>query len=362
MPDFTSALYLGLRHPTGSLLPWSQLTSGVPAALREPALAGLVAARLAALVGVERAVLARSTLHAFWDLMGALAPEPGAVYVDAGAYEIARWATARVAARGVPVRPFPHGDAAALRALLGRRRRGPAPWILSDGVCAGCGCTLPLRAYAALAADHGGRLLVDDTQALGLLGDGADPVAPYGRGGGGSLRATGVAGHAVILVASLAKAFGAPVAVVAGPAAAVGRIRAADGTRVHASPPSAADLAAAERALRVNRCRGAELRRRLAAVVRRLRAGLRRLGLGAGPTPFPVQRVRGLPPDVAVSVHRALAASGVAAVLHRPACATHAALAFVLRADHRPVDVDRALHALARALASEGAPAPRRTG
>ena len=32
MLDFTSALYLGLRHGSGSLRPWSALTTGVPAA------------------------------------------------------------------------------------------------------------------------------------------------------------------------------------------------------------------------------------------------------------------------------------------------------------------------------------------
>jgi hypothetical protein len=30
MLDFTSALYLGFRHPNRSLRPWSQFTTGVP--------------------------------------------------------------------------------------------------------------------------------------------------------------------------------------------------------------------------------------------------------------------------------------------------------------------------------------------
>jgi len=34
--DFTSALYLGLRHPSGSLRPWARFTLGVPAALAAP--------------------------------------------------------------------------------------------------------------------------------------------------------------------------------------------------------------------------------------------------------------------------------------------------------------------------------------
>src|SRR4029077_17824252 len=31
--DFTSALYLGMKHPSGSLRSWSHFTRGVPAAL-----------------------------------------------------------------------------------------------------------------------------------------------------------------------------------------------------------------------------------------------------------------------------------------------------------------------------------------
>ena len=34
--DFTSALYLGLRHPSSSLRPWSGLTTGKPAVLEPP--------------------------------------------------------------------------------------------------------------------------------------------------------------------------------------------------------------------------------------------------------------------------------------------------------------------------------------
>ena len=34
--DFTSASYLGLRHPRRTLRPWPRLTTGVPAALAEP--------------------------------------------------------------------------------------------------------------------------------------------------------------------------------------------------------------------------------------------------------------------------------------------------------------------------------------
>jgi 8-amino-7-oxononanoate synthase len=74
--NFTSALYLGLRHPSWSLRPWAQLTTGAPAALAPPPGARMVADMLAALQGCERAALAPSTLHLFWDLFGMVGSRP----------------------------------------------------------------------------------------------------------------------------------------------------------------------------------------------------------------------------------------------------------------------------------------------
>jgi hypothetical protein len=64
-------------------------------------------------------------------------------------------------------------------------------------------------------------LVIDDTQALGILGHSPGPHAPYGKGGGGSLQWAGIGGPDVLVVSSLAKGFGAPVAVLAGSEATV---------------------------------------------------------------------------------------------------------------------------------------------
>ena len=117
--DFTSASYLGLRHPRRTLRPWPQLTTGVPAALAEPGSARALAGRLAGLAGTERAVLATSTLHAFWDLFVTLGARRLACYVDAAAYPIAGWGVERAAGRGMLVRHYPHRDVGALMRLLG---------------------------------------------------------------------------------------------------------------------------------------------------------------------------------------------------------------------------------------------------
>src|SRR4051812_46557747 len=99
MLDFTSALYLGMTHPSASLAPWQALTLGRPAALEEPPGAGQVAADLARLTGAEAGLLFPSTLHLFRDLFRCVvtAANPAAargvvLLMDTQAYPIARWA------------------------------------------------------------------------------------------------------------------------------------------------------------------------------------------------------------------------------------------------------------------------------
>lgn len=169
--DFTSACYLGLRHPCRALQPWRRLTTGMPAALAEPCSARAVSRALARLVGAECAVLATSTLHAFWDLFVALGTDGIACYLDAGAYPIAGWGVERAAACGAPVRRFPHQDPAALGRLLGSRPAGRVP-VVTDGVCPGCGSVAPVRRYLQVLGPLGGLLVVDDTQGLGIFGAG----------------------------------------------------------------------------------------------------------------------------------------------------------------------------------------------
>jgi 8-amino-7-oxononanoate synthase len=185
MLDFTSALYLGMTHSHSSLRPWTQLTTGRPAALAPPPGARTVAQTLAALQGCERATLSPSTLHLFWDLFGMLSRGHVAIYVDEGVYPIARWGVERAAARGTPVRSFPHYDADALRSQLRKDSlRRLRPLIVADGFCPGCGKPAPIEAYLENARADGGLLILDDTQSLGIFGSSPSRDAPYGKGGG----------------------------------------------------------------------------------------------------------------------------------------------------------------------------------
>jgi 8-amino-7-oxononanoate synthase len=355
MLDFASSLYLGLRHGSRTLDPWDALSLGRPAALDEPADALAAAQDLAALVGCSAGTLLPSTFHLFWDLLGVLSREPIEIFMDASTYPIARWGAEHWAAKGVPLRSFARHDPTALARLLARRRGG-RPVVLSDGVCPGSNSQPPLAAYAALARRHGGWLLIDDTQALGIYGGRASALAPYGVGGGGSLPRHGLAGNHLIVGASLAKGFGVPVALLAGSAPLLRRFERDSASREHMSPPSLAVIHAAQRALAVNRCAGERLRQRLWRAVQRLRSGLAALGLATRGGNFPVQTLVGPPQTDVLQLHTRLLQAGVNTVLHRDR-GGGARLSFLVRAEHGAAQIDHAVAQLARAWDATWAPA-----
>ena len=348
MLDFTSSLYLGLCHPSCSLRPWSRLTTGRPAALAPPPNAREVAQVIAALQGCERGTLGTSTLHLFWDLFGILAAQRVAIYVDAGAYPIARWGVERAAGRGVPVNTFAHHDPGALQRFLRRDAWRPLrPLVVTDGFCPGCGTSAPIAAYLDQVRDFGGCLILDDTQALGVFGHSPGFDAPYGRGGGGMLPWSHIGGPDVLVVSSLAKAFAAPVAILSGNKAAVDRFESNSETRMHCSPPSIAAIRAAEHALAVNRDHGDALRLRLATLVSRFRRRTAQAGLCFSGGLFPVQTLAPLPGIDPAALHQRLLDLGIRTVLHRARNGHGARISFLIMARHGPEAIDSAVDALA---------------
>lgn len=341
--DFTSSLFLGFRHASASLPAWSALTTGVPAVLREAAGARQVGAAVAASQGAQSGIVARSTLHALTDVLGTLARRGDVVAVDTASYPITQTAVLTAAAKGAIVWRYPHHRPGRLTAPPGRRLL-----VVTDGWCPGCNRPAPLPELRRLARACGGAVVVDDSLAFGVLG---------GRAQGGSFGdGTGTPGWAgvdhdgIIWVASMAKAYGAPLAVTTGDRDTIELLAREGGNRIHSSPPSAADLAAASAALSDPRA-GRVRRARLEATVRRLRAALRDAGLLVNGLPFPLVSI----PLPSTSEGRRwwyrLRERGLRTVVQEPRCRTGALLSLLVRADHTDHDIDRLvveLRALAR--------------
>ena len=384
--DFCSSLYLGWQHPGHSLGDWASLSLGQPAALRAVPGSEQLAQQLARLQGCASATVCSSTLHLFWDLFQTLPGEDMMIFLDQASYPVIGWGVERAASQGIPVRRF---DAHALpqlaQMLAQAHQAGWRPVIVTDGYAPSRGRAAPLAQYAALAAQYQGLLVLDDTQALGLFGAPlespadsqvgsqadslADPQAgswpatqasaasgPWGRGGGGSLQAQQVFGPHILVGASLAKAFGAPLAVLAGASKLIQRFEAHSQTRMHASPPAVPVLRAAQQALRYNAEQGDQRRRHLWRLLQHWWQGLAALGIRSHGGQFPVQTLasgRTTPTDWA-DLHRYLAQRGTKAVLQavpsgrgtRPGWQ----LSFILSANHSLAQITLVLQQIANWL------------
>ncbi|GAA4052985.1 hypothetical protein GCM10022409_44920 [Hymenobacter glaciei] len=350
MPDFTSALYLGpkaLPAPPAGLL----LTTGRPAILTEDARAAAAAKEVARRQGLEAGVLAPSTLHLFWDVFG-LVPSNGVVLLDHRLYPVGQWGALRARARGLPVVKFRADDLPGLARLLHTyRQQGRTPWLVTDGWHPGRG-PAPLAGFAELLAPYPGAvLLLDDTQAFGVLGARPGPVNRLGQGGGGSLLWADINpsnGPEILTITSLSKGLGVPVAVLAGRAARLRQFQRRAETRVHTSPVSAWHAWAAVAALHHDARHGEAARQRLERRVAQFRQTLLRAGLRPRGGPFPVQKLVLARTTAALSLHQQLRQAGIETLLlageQRPGVPE---IAFCLRADHSAADIDRATTTLA---------------
>ena len=153
-----------------------------------------------------------------------------------------------------------------------------------------------------------------------------------------------IGGPEVLVISSLAKAFGAPVAQLSGSRGAVDEFKQKSETRVHCSPPSVAVIRAAEHALHVNRIHGDRLRLRLAHLVTRFRQGAAEAGFRFTGGLFPIQTLAPNAETEPRRVHLQLLRRGVRTVL-RSTPHGHR-ITFVITARHTPGAIDDAIDAL----------------
>lgn len=335
--DFTSALFLAQRHPSAGFRPWAEFTTGVPAALREVPESGRLASAVAGLQQAPSGLVARSALHGLMDILETL-PRPGdRLLIDEGAYPLARWACWAAESRGVQVIIFPHR----------RPPAGPSPirtWVVTDGWCQGCCLPAPLAKMSDLVRGNGGRVIVDDSLAFGVLGrrKGGNPFGD----GTGTVRWSGLNHDGFLWLASLAKAYGTPVTVITGDRAVIRTVARNGANRLYSSPPSGADLGAGLDALADDggmSCRRNRLRRR----TQWLRQAFSDLGLPPQGRCFPIVGTRVESLDLARHWHRKLAERQMQTLVQLPRCHSSPILSAVVRADHTQTDLDHLVRALA---------------
>lgn len=336
-----------MQHSSNALTSRLPLTNGKPALLEEHPASISLAQSVARLQGLEAGLLYPSTLHLFWDLFQSLGRRPVAVFIDREAYPIAGWGAKWLNGQRIPVMTFSHGDH---RGLKGRiKASGRMPVIITDGWCTHCESVMPIRQYLEILSPHKGLLVMDDTQALGILGQGPTPDLPYGRGGGGTLRWLGLQAENVIIGSSLAKGFGTPLAVLAGSHPRIAKVKKDSLTRQHCSPPDHASVMAGHRALLINQKYGHRCRERLLSNVQFFRSKLGPYGILDSNTTFPLQKLGGMPGPLAQQLQLELDKAGIRIFLVAGA-REQVHPAFLIRADHRFEDLAHACRITSRHL------------
>ncbi|WP_162915694.1 aminotransferase class I/II-fold pyridoxal phosphate-dependent enzyme [Paraflavitalea soli] len=340
MMDFTSSLYLGMKHSSKELNDWQQLTTGVPAALGEADLALQVGNYVAGMQGLEEGLTAPSTLHLYWDLFDYLCHQPVVLFIDEKVYPVSRYGIEKLLIRKVPVHPFRHFDADHVAELIRKNStRSTTPVIVSDGWCPSCGRAAPLQQYAALVKPLKGAVIVDDTQAFGVLGTRKRNGKPYGQGGGGLLRWQSLQSDTIITIVSLAKGLGVPMSVISSTHQFIGSFARHSQTRVNSSPVSLAHLQAAMNAFRINRLEGDERRSALWRNISLLRSLLQRAGILVQGGIFPVQAIRCHSRQQTIRLWEELKKRNIRSVLITPHGEQQPALCLIVHSDHTPGDI-----------------------
>ena len=252
----------------------------------------------------------------------------------------------------LPQHTFAHRNPEALDQAL-KRHLGPGkrPLVISDGVFPVSGEIAPVPEYVqVLSAYEGSCLALDDAHALAVLGE-------RGRG---SLEEAGLIDRGInvttdeakgaprlLLCGTLSKAVGGYGGIVPGSTAFIENLVKADPIHFAASAPPVPAAAATERALRIVMAEP-ELRTKLRENVRRMKDGLRGMGLNADSTGVPIVPVELGTAERMKAIQAELMTRGVAIAFSSgySSVGPNGALRIAVFATHTPEMIDRLLDEL----------------
>jgi 8-amino-7-oxononanoate synthase len=190
--------------------------------------------------GTEDAVLTSAGVNANVALLSTVGAGGDALLVDAHAH--ASLHAAAAASRGTVLR-FTHNSVASLERRLGRLDTEAGAVVVVDGVYSMSGESAPLAAIAGLCGRFGARLVVDEAQGLGVLGE-------HGRG---AAEAAGVLDRVDAVTVAFSKALASVGGAVMTSRAVADGIRATAMPYVFSAAGDPAAVAAALASLRVLR-------------------------------------------------------------------------------------------------------------
>jgi 8-amino-7-oxononanoate synthase len=242
--------------------------------------------------------------------------------------------------RRIPIHTFRHFDAAQVAELVTKNcSRSKIPVIVTDGWCPACGNAAPLQQYTTIVKPLNGWVIIDDTQAFGILGAGTRTTLPYGKGGGGLLQWQSVRSTTIITMVSLAKGFGAPLSVISGTRTFIKSFEQHSQTRVNSSPVSLAHLQAAMNAFHINQLEGDTRRGILWRNICLFRSLVQNAGIAVQGGIFPVQTIPCRSRRQTIWLWETLKKKKIRTVLITPHDEQQPVLSFIFRSDHQPREI-----------------------
>lgn len=234
---------------------------------------------------------------------------------------------------GAQVFAFRHNSASDLARKLEKRPPGGC-LVVVEGLYSIGGDVAPLVEIVAACRDAGALLAVDEAHSFGA----------YGPRGLGCAEAQGVLDRVDFIVGTFSKTLGGVGGFCVSNEDALKALHFSARSYVFTASGSAGNMAGVQAALAIIRA-DASLRDRLWGNVKRVRAGLSRMGYQIGATESPIVPIQIGAPERTVEVWRALLAAGLYVnIVLPPACRADACL---LRASvsavHMPDHLDRAL-------------------
>ena len=234
------------------------------------------------------------------------------------------------------VRPYPHGDTAALETMLADTPGHKL--VVTDGVFSMDGDVAPLRELARICKAHDALLMVDDAHGIGVLGE----------GGRGSVAQLGLSPDEVpLLVGTFGKALGTSGAFCAASRLHVDYLVQKARTYIYTTAMPPALAAATMQSLEV--VQSDDWRRtHLAGLVQRFRSELSGMGYELMPSNTPIQPILVGDNESALALSRALEEQGLLVTAIRPPTvpAGEARLRVTFSASHSEQDLDCLLEAL----------------
>ena len=263
LADFASCNYLGFdldreiidaipayldawgTHPS-----WSRL-------LGSPVLYEEIEERLTELLGSEDSLVLPTITHIHMSVIPLLAAS-GTIFLDARAHKTIYDGCQVARARGAAVKRFRFEDPDHLDQLL-RAERDPTRLVCMDGVNSMTGNAPDIRAFAAVARQHGALLYVDDAHGFGVIGERSpDESSVYGVRGNSVVRHCDETYDDIVLVGGFSKAYSSLLAFIACPTEVKDLLKVAAPPYLYSGPSPVASLG--HRARRLRRQRAARRR------------------------------------------------------------------------------------------------------